>query len=134
VAILRCSSGALGTIEALTAVPGGSPPATRWINGIDGTEGQIALPTPWGEDGLALFTRASAEWTEIEPERGASARARTFEAFAEAVLDGREPPIPARDGVRASRIVHAVYEAARSGTPVDVTADEAYGESSPARG
>jgi len=119
-AILACSSGALGTIEALTAVPGGSPPESRWVNGIDGTHGQLALPTPWAQDGLAMFTRASGEWADVEPGRGGTARARTFEAFAVAVLDGREPPIPARDGLRASRIVHAVYESARTGAPVDV--------------
>lgn len=119
-AILACTGGALGSIEALAAVPGSEGPSARWINRIYGTQGQILLPTPWGEDGLALFTRRSGEWTQLTPERRGKTRTLAFEAFAEAVLAGAEPPVPGADGVRASRLVHAVYEAARRGTVVDV--------------
>lgn len=119
-AILGCAGGALGSIEALAAVPGSGGPSGRWVNRIYGTQGQILLPTPWGEDGLALFTRSSGEWMEVAPERRGDARALAFEAFAEAVLAGVEPPVPGADGVRASRLVHAVYEAARRGAVLDV--------------
>jgi UDP-N-acetyl-2-amino-2-deoxyglucuronate dehydrogenase len=119
-AILSCARGALGSIEALAAVPGSDGPSARWINRIYGTQGQILLPTPWGEDGLALFTRRSGTWAEVAPERRGNARTLAFEAFAEAALAGAEPPVPGADGVRASRLVHAVYEAARRGTVVDV--------------
>jgi UDP-N-acetyl-2-amino-2-deoxyglucuronate dehydrogenase len=120
-AILEASGGALGSVEALAALPGGEGPGVRWIDRIHGTDGQILLPTPWGEDEPALFRRATGEWTEVPSGMsGGDARARTFERFASAVLRGDEPPIPGRDGVRASRLVHAIYAAARSGGAVEV--------------
>jgi UDP-N-acetyl-2-amino-2-deoxyglucuronate dehydrogenase len=117
--ILGCAGGALGSIEALAAVPGSEGPSTRWVDRIYGTIGQILLPSPWSEDGFALFTRRSGEWTEVEPERLGDPRTRAFEAFAGAVLAGTEPPVGGADGVRASRLVHAMYEAARRATAVD---------------
>jgi UDP-N-acetyl-2-amino-2-deoxyglucuronate dehydrogenase len=125
-AILACTSGALGSIEALASVPGSEGPSVRWINRIYGAEGQILLPTPWGEEGLALFTRRSGEWTEPAAERRGDPRTLAFERFAEAVLAGAEPPVSWVDGVRVAKLVHAVYDAARRGTAIDVrtTADE----------
>jgi predicted dehydrogenase len=122
-AILEASGGALGSIEALAALPGGEGPGVRWIDRIHGAEGQILLPTPWGEDAPALFRRADGQWIEVAADaaRG-DARARTFEKFASAVLRGEEPPIPGREGVRASRLVHAIYAAARSSGGVEVDA------------
>lgn len=119
VAIVFCSGGAIGSIEALAAVPGSDGPSAGWVNRIYGAIGQILLPSPWSEDDLALFTRASGEWSRVEPERAGDARTRTFEAFARAVLAGTEPPIGGDDGVRASRLIHAMYEAARRETAVD---------------
>jgi predicted dehydrogenase len=119
-AVLSCVGGALGTIEALASVPGAEGPSLRWVNRIYGTQGQILLPTPWGEEGLALFTRRSGKWTEMVPERRGDARALAFEGFAQAVLGGIDPPVPGTDGVRASRLVHAVYEAARSRAVIEV--------------
>jgi predicted dehydrogenase len=120
-AILETAGPALGSIEALAAVPGGEGPDVRWINGIQGAEGQILLPSPWVVDGLALFRRSDAAWTEVPPDpRRSGARTLAFERFATAVLEGVEPPVPGRDGVRASRLVHAIYAAARSGGPVEL--------------
>jgi predicted dehydrogenase len=120
-AILDGSGDALGSIEALGALPGGEGPGVRWINRIHGTDGQILLPSPWGRDGLALFRRADEAWTEVapDPHRG-EARSLSFDAFAKAVLAGDEPPVPGRDGVRASLLVHAIYDAARSNRAIDV--------------
>lgn len=120
--ILTCASGALGSIEALATLPGGEPASARWANRIYGTEGQILLPSPWTVDGLAMFTR-TAGWTELELEPLADPRRRAFEGFAAAVLAGSEPPIGGADGIRASRLVHAMYEAARRGAVVVVGGD-----------
>lgn len=119
-AILTCAGGALGSIEALAALPGSEGPSTRWVNRVYGTQGQVLLPSPWSEDGFALFTVRSGDWTEVEPERRGDARTRAFEAFARAVLAGAEPPVGGAEGVRASRLVHAMYEAARRATAVEV--------------
>jgi predicted dehydrogenase len=120
-AILECADSALGSIEALAAVPGGDGPAPRWVNRIYGDEGQIELPSPWTEDGLAMFTRRSG-WTEVHPEDRGDARTRVFDGFARAVMEGSVPPIAGSDGIRASRLVHAMYEAARRGTPIELGA------------
>jgi predicted dehydrogenase len=47
----------------------------------------------------------------------ADARRLAFEGFAAAVLAGTPVPISGEDGFKASRIVHALYQAARSGQP-----------------
>jgi predicted dehydrogenase len=118
-AIVTCATGALGSIEALATLPGGEAQTARWANRIYGTDGQVLLSSPWTEGGLAVFTRAEG-WTELELEPVADPRRRAFEGFAGAVLAGSEPPIGGADGIRASRLVHAMYEAARRGTAVDV--------------
>jgi predicted dehydrogenase len=120
VAILEAAGGALGTVEALAALPGGEAPDARWVDRVYGIEGQILLPTPWGTDGLAVYRRAEDGWSEIRPGASADARASAFEAFSTAVLDGIAPPVNGHDGLRASRLIHAVYDAARSGRPVEI--------------
>jgi predicted dehydrogenase len=121
IAILESAGGALGSIEGLAALPGGEGPGVRWINRIHGTDGQILLPSPWVTDGLALFRRPNGAWNEVPPDLDrATPRARAFEGFATAVLAGDEPPVPGRDGVRASRLIHAIYTAARSRGPVEL--------------
>jgi predicted dehydrogenase len=119
-AILTCESGALGSIEALAALPGSEGPSTRWVDRIYGGGGQVLLPSPWTEDGLALFTVRSGIWTEVDPEPGPDARTRAFEAFARSVLGGVDPPVGGTDGAHVSRIVHAMYDAARRGVTVSV--------------
>lgn len=42
-------------------------------------------------------------------------------AFVDAVLNNREPPIPAEDGVTAWRVVDAAYRSARTGQPVETS-------------
>jgi predicted dehydrogenase len=120
VAILEAAGGALGTIEALAALPGGEAPDARWVDRVYGSTGQILLPTPWGTDGLAVYRRADDAWSEIRQNTSRDARVAAFEAFSAAVIDGAEPPITGRDGLRASRLIHAVYDAARSGRPVEI--------------
>jgi UDP-N-acetyl-2-amino-2-deoxyglucuronate dehydrogenase len=120
VALLTCRGGALGSVEALAALPGSEAPSSRWVNRVYGTHGQLLLPSPWGDEGYALFTRGSARWSEVRPDPAGDARTRAFAAFAAAVLAGAPPPVGAVDGIRASRIVHAIYEAARRATVVEV--------------
>jgi predicted dehydrogenase len=119
-AILSCSNGALGSLEAMSALPGGQGPDHRWINRIYGRQGQIALPSPWGSDPLALFTRETGQWQMIAPTPLADARQLAFDEFAAAVLAGAPIPIPGEAGLRASRVLHAVYQAAAQGQRVAV--------------
>lgn len=79
------------------------------------------LPSPWQAGTLALFTRDEGGWQErtFSPTAPgatlADARRLAFEDFAATVLAGTPVPIPGEDGLKASRIVHALYQAARSG-------------------
>jgi predicted dehydrogenase len=121
-AILTCAGGAFGSLEAGTSFAGERGPNERWVNRIYGRAGQILLPSPWEEGGLALFSRDEGEWRDVEVDSVSlfDGRRRTFEEFSAAVLSGSEVPIPGEDGLRASRIVHAIYESARRGEPVPV--------------
>ncbi|HEX5692890.1 MAG TPA: Gfo/Idh/MocA family oxidoreductase [Roseiflexaceae bacterium] len=119
-ALLECTNGALGSLEAHAALPGGKGPGDRWINRVYGRAGQIALPSPWGTDPLALYTRDRGEWQEVVPAPQPTARQVVFDEFAAAVLAGAPPPIPGEDGLKASRILHAVYESARRGERMTV--------------
>jgi predicted dehydrogenase len=117
-ALFTCSNGALGSLEAGTSLPGGTGPSERWVNRIYGSQGQILLPSPWTAGALALFTRNQGGWQEhtFAPTAPggtlADARRLAFEDFADAVLAGTPVPIPGEDGLKASRIVHALYHAA----------------------
>jgi predicted dehydrogenase len=123
-AILGCAGGAMGSLEALAALPGGRAPGDRWANRVYGSAGQIALPSPWGAEPLAIFTREAGSWQEIAPASEASARQLAFDEFAAAALAGAPPPIPGEAGLRASRILHAVYEAARLGERIAVSVSD----------
>jgi UDP-N-acetyl-2-amino-2-deoxyglucuronate dehydrogenase len=120
-AIFSCSNGAFGSLEAAASLPGGTGPGERWVNRLYGSRGQILLPSPWAVGSLALFTRDEGAWRECAFAPAApgatlaDARRLAFEGFAAAVLAGTPVPIPGRDGLKASRIVHALYQAARSG-------------------
>jgi predicted dehydrogenase len=122
-AIFTCAGGALASLEATSSLPGGAGPGTRWINRIYGSTGQILLPSPWGSSPLALYTRDAASWEEITPAPVADARQLAFEDYATAVLAGKPVPIPGEAGLRASRIIHAVYAASERGAPVRVSGD-----------
>ena len=122
-AILSCANGAHGSLEATAALPGGQGPEHRWINRVYGQSGQIALPSPWGKDPLALYTREAGQWQMIVPTPRPDARQLAFEEFAAAVLQGAPVPIPGEAGLRVSRVLHAVYAAAEQGERVAV-----YGE------
>jgi UDP-N-acetyl-2-amino-2-deoxyglucuronate dehydrogenase len=118
-AIFSCSNGVFGSLEAGASFPGGTEPGERWVNRVYGSQGQILLPSPWTAAGaLALFTRDEGAWRERTFARTApgatlaDARRLAFEGFAAAVLAGTPVPTPGKDGLKASQIVHALYQAA----------------------
>lgn len=114
-AILSCAGGALGSIEALAALPGGAGPTRLWVNRIYGGAGQIVLPSPWGADPLLYYTRAEGAWREIAFEEAEEARRLAFADYASALLAGRPAPIPGEAGLMAATVIHAIYESGRRG-------------------
>jgi predicted dehydrogenase len=119
-AILSCSGAVMGSLEAVSALPGGQGPEHRWINRIYGKRGQIGLPSPWSTDPLALFTRETGQWQQLASTPAADARQLAFDDFAAAILTGSPVPIAGEAGLRASQVLHAVYDAASRGERVAV--------------
>lgn len=56
-------------------------------------------------------------WPEVDD----AATQTKFEALVEAIETGSEPPATAEDALRVTALLEAAYEAARTGTTVDVT-------------
>lgn len=81
----------------------------------------------WGEDGTLclepeglVYTRRAVggltphRWSRLPADEGAP-RASYFEAFADAVLEGRAPDVTAADGLAVQAVVEAAYESMRRG-------------------
>jgi UDP-N-acetyl-2-amino-2-deoxyglucuronate dehydrogenase len=129
VATLQYADGALGTIEASTALwPG-------WSRRIElcGEHGSIALeddaivkwdfakPEP-GDEVIRGAQRDNALGSGAGNPAGISiaGHLRQIGDLVEAVQQGRAPAIDAREGRKAVALVHAIYESAKSGKAVRV--------------
>lgn len=114
---LRFENGALGTIAATTAVKGGTDRTE-----LNGTEGTIAL----GESEITDFrigtgeeSRYSAE-TESRPVEGdphpcGTGHEGVVQDFVDAVREGRDPEVPAREAREAVDVILAAYRSAETG-------------------
>lgn len=129
VATLQFPDGALGTIEASTAVwPG-------WSRRIElcGEHGSIALeddaivkwefarPEP-GDDDIRAARQANALGSGAGNPAGISiaGHLRQFTDLVESVRGNRAPAIDAAEGRKAVALIHAIYESAKSGRTVRV--------------
>jgi UDP-N-acetyl-2-amino-2-deoxyglucuronate dehydrogenase len=131
-AVLKFSSGAVGTIVASTAVFPGFAQRLE-ITGTDGTvvveDGEIAhrgLRTQLPEFGLrgsrvgvgAALPGAAASAAAI----GTSSHAAQIADLLAAIDEGREPAVTAAHGREALEVICAVYESAREGRTVALPA------------
>ena len=124
-AIVRFGSGAVGTILSSTAAFPGFPQRLE-VTGTDGTviveDGRIvrrAFGTQAGDAGPGdgAGPGAAADPAAIEV---ASHAAQIADLLA-AIEEGREPAVDGQAGRDALEIVRAVYESARTGSPVRLT-------------
>ncbi|HEX2862359.1 MAG TPA: Gfo/Idh/MocA family oxidoreductase [Lacunisphaera sp.] len=129
VATLLFPDGALGTIEASTALwPG-------WSRRIElcGEHGSICLEddhiAKWdfakaepGDDAIRAARRDDALGSGAGVPGGISiaGHLRQTSDLVEAVREGRPPAVDGREGRKAVALVHAIYESARTGKPVRV--------------
>jgi predicted dehydrogenase len=116
----RYENGAIGTLEAGSAVRGRDP--SREVNRIYGSEGQIILtdpPTVFVTGEVAGLK--AREWQELPPiaER-LDGRTAIVDGFARAVLAGEPPPVRAEDGRAALEVIVAAYRSGEEGRPVDL--------------
>jgi UDP-N-acetyl-2-amino-2-deoxyglucuronate dehydrogenase len=126
-ASLRFANGAIGTVEASTAVwPG-------WARRIElcGEHGSICLEDDhiarWdfagaepGDDAIRRTPRSDALGSGAGTPGGISlaGHLRQIQDMVEAIRDNRPPAIDGREGRKAVALVHAIYESAKSGKPV----------------
>jgi 2-desacetyl-2-hydroxyethyl bacteriochlorophyllide A dehydrogenase len=113
----RYACGALGTLEATTTLVG--PHAHE--QAIRGEHGQLVI----GPDLRFWSTRTvegyeSGRWHVMKELPRVPERRRFFEAFADAVLDGTPPPVPAAEARAIQAAIEAAYAAADSGRTVTI--------------
>ncbi|MFH1086314.1 MAG: Gfo/Idh/MocA family oxidoreductase [Chloroflexota bacterium] len=113
----RYHSGAIGTVEAGSALPGRDP--LHEVDRIYGETGQIILAEPApliypGRDGNGL---KAGEWQTLAAAEE-DERAMIVEGFARAVLSGEPPPVSGADGRAALEIILAAYRAGAEGRVV----------------
>ena len=128
VACVRFANGAMGTIEASTSCAPGFPRRLE----ISGDRGSVVLEgdrlTRWtfvnetDEDKSMLETAnepASTKSGKADPMAiSYKGHARQVQDFVDAILEGREPAVPGREGRRSVELICAIYESARTGKPV----------------
>jgi len=117
---LRFENGALGTIEATTAVVGGTARTE-----LKGTEGTVSLRGQSVEEfavGAGETSQYGAETDErdvaVETVEWPEPHVRVIQDFVDALREGREPMAPAREAREAVDVILAAYESARRGEPV----------------
>ncbi len=120
---IRCENGAIGSIEAGSAVPGGIPEAESRDEGIYGTRGQIRLPTFWSDAPLRVYLEEpygemeAGVWHDFPMERP-DMRALMARDFVRAVRAGGPMPIPGRETLKTFWTIHGAYRAGREGVPI----------------
>jgi len=118
----RYANGAIGSLEAGSAVRGRDP--FKEANHIYGERGQIVFGRPTQvfvtEPAAGLPAR---EWQPVPvPSSGpAGDRAAIVGGFADAVLQGRQPPVKAEDGRAALEIIVAAYQSGQEHRVVNLT-------------
>ena len=131
VVMLEFENGAKGIVDNLFNVPDASSKNRLELYGSKGSilaegtigQGELGEMTACLESGDAGYeaqqARSGAGGLAITPNPVNMYRAEV-EAFAQAVLDDREPPVSAEEGLWSQRVLAACYESAKSGCVVSL--------------
>ncbi len=121
-AVVEFKSGAIGVITGSTSI---QPAQPRHIE-LHGEKGSIIIDgddvsilkggTKPAKQEKAKATGASSplQGFSIEPHK------KQFEAIADAISKGHEPPVSGKDSLKSLAIVLGIYESSKTGLPVDV--------------
>jgi len=135
VAVLEFANGAVGTIEATTAAYPGYPRRVE-LTGSNGTatlEGDTLVAIDVRNDstvsGLSRRSAPSSERAKAENAASpvvsdVSAHRAVIEDFLRAMQNGGRPCCDGREGRRSVDVIEAIYQASRTGAPVDVAGCE----------
>jgi predicted dehydrogenase len=119
VVMFTCDNGSAGTLEI------------TWSSNISGANTFLVFGT---QAGLRFGPLTYIEPGRLDPRRAVEERALppnvedgstqgfgdVSQQFVDAVLAGRQPYTPARDGLEVTRVMHAAYESARTGKAVQL--------------
>jgi predicted dehydrogenase len=122
----RYDNGAIGTIEAGSAIRGRDP--LHDVDRIYGTAGQILL----GER-LQIYTTvataglATNQWQElpVAPMTAEEQQMAMAEGFAGPIVSGNAPMVAAEDGLAVLAIVLAAYQSGAEGRPITLASSQA---------
>lgn len=123
----RYRGGAIGTLEAGSALRGGDP--VNEVDRVYGERGQVLLgrsPQIYvvdGFEGVPPKTWHPLPAGGAAPRGAAADRAQLVDGFATAVLDGQAPPVTAADGRAILEIVLAAYRSGSTHLPVYLAPD-----------
>lgn len=116
-AVLRLSDGGLASVTASAHSPGADHEERIEM---DGTEGRLDLPDPYGHGALRLFVRRpwdgfeANRWTDIDSPRR-DPHAELLRSFLRAIRRGTAVPVGPPDAAAALAAVLAIYGSAASG-------------------
>jgi predicted dehydrogenase len=119
----RYDNGAIGTIEAGSAIRGRDP--LHDVDRVYGTAGQILLG-----DSLRVYSSAgtgdipAGEWHEmpVKPQTPEEQQIAMVDGFAGPLVRGELPTVSAEDGLAALAIVLAAYQSGAEGRPISLAA------------
>jgi UDP-N-acetyl-2-amino-2-deoxyglucuronate dehydrogenase len=126
-AAVTFNSGAVGTILVTTDADRDYSPRVEVV----GTEGRVTLEsnvvTLWegkGELGDDLLTAEDLEMVEgwEAGEKFGAAHRRQLRLIINAIVAGKEPPVPGREARKAVDVILGIYDAAKSGKRVEIPA------------
>lgn len=127
--------GAIVSLDAASAAPGKESYGDR----IYGDRGQLAFirtafgtqTVAAGRPGLGLYVEeswnglAAEKWHDFPPPEGyPNSRLACLDAFAEAIQEGREAPIPGPQGRRSLEIIRGAYLSMQRGRPMEFPVKE----------
>lgn len=115
---MRFAGGALAQFDCSFEAP------LRWRAEVVGSEGTIVLDAPWklggdGASGVRLRREGGEEWLAVEE---VDAYLCEVETMADCVLDSAEPIVPLSDSRGNVATINALYQSARSGQTVLLSA------------
>lgn len=115
-ATLRLANGGMVSIVASAHSPGARREETIEI---DGTEGRLDIPDPFGAAPLRLYRMATKDWNEIAVERPDS-HLLMLGRFVAAIMGDGPVPAGAEDAAAAIATVDAIYRAAAERRTIDI--------------